>query len=126
MESMFPEAAGAANQEPADNGQLLDLGAKISSADCWAKNVDTRFPMTNLFIGDTRLGCKSDADEQLILHVAFQEFVKVSSINYVVAGLSVVLCACATLSINLTRTTFSSFPLQVHSIKFTEFNQGSE
>merc|ERR1712224_696840 len=44
--------------------------------------------MTNLFIGDSRLGCKSDADEQLILHIAFQEFVK------------------------------------VHSLKFTEFNQG--
>merc|ERR1712232_1153366 len=39
-------------------------------------------------IGDTRLGCKSDADEQLILHISFQEFVK------------------------------------VHSVKFTEFNQG--
>jgi hypothetical protein len=121
---MFPEAAGAANQEPADNGQLLDLGAKISSADCWAKNVDTRFPMTNLFIGDTRLGCKSDADEQLILHVAFQEFVKVSSIYQCYRCTSFcVLWVCTPI---LTRISLSSFPLQVHSIKFTEFNQGSE
>jgi len=37
--------------------------------------------MSNLFVGDTRLGCKSDADEQLILHIAFQEFVKVHSIK---------------------------------------------
>jgi hypothetical protein len=38
--------------------------------------------MTNLFIGDTRLGCKSDADEQLILHIAFQEFVKIKTIKF--------------------------------------------
>ena len=69
---------GAPSQESTDNGLLMDLGPKINSQECWAKNVDSRFPMTNLFIGDTRLGCKSDADEQLILHVAFQEFVKVS------------------------------------------------
>jgi PITH domain len=62
-----------------DTGKLVDLSPKIASQECWAKNVDTRFPMTNLFIGDTRLGCKSDADEQLILHVSFQEFVKVRS-----------------------------------------------
>jgi hypothetical protein len=35
-----------------------------------------------LFIGDSRLGCKSDADEQLILHVAFQSFVKIHSIKF--------------------------------------------
>jgi hypothetical protein len=27
-------------------------------------------------VGDLRMGCKSDADEQLILHIGFQEFVK--------------------------------------------------
>lgn len=81
---------GGAPPEPQDDGKLLDLGVKIASQECYAKNVDTRFPMTNLFIGDTRLGCKSDSDEQLILHVAFQEFVK------------------------------------LHSIKFTEFNNGAD
>ncbi len=69
--------AGGPPSEPQDDGKLLDLGVKIATNECYAKNVDTRFPMTNLFIGDTRLGCKSDADEQLILHVSFQEFVKV-------------------------------------------------
>ena len=71
--------AAAPPSEPQDDGKLLDLGVKIATNECYAKNVDTRFPMTNLFIGDTRLGCKSDADEQLIIHVAFQEFVKVCS-----------------------------------------------
>ncbi len=37
--------------------------------------------MPNLFIGDSRLGCKSDADEQLLLHVAFNAVVKVHSIK---------------------------------------------
>ena len=68
-------AAAAAG--PSDDGQILDLGPKLETQSCYAKNVDTRFPMTNLFLGDSRLGCKSDADEQLILHISFQEFVKV-------------------------------------------------
>ena len=69
--------AAAPPSEPQDDGKLLDLGVKIATNECYAKNVDARFPMTNLFIGDSRLGCKSDADEQLILHISFQEFVKV-------------------------------------------------
>ena len=70
-------AAGGADVAT-DHGQLIDLTTKIDNSDCYARNESYGFPMTNLFIGDTRLGCKSDADEQLILHVAFQEFVKVS------------------------------------------------
>lgn len=76
MASMFPSGGAAA--EASDNGQLVDLLSKIDNSDCYARNEASGFPMTNLFIGDTRLGCKSDADEQLILHVSFQEFVKVS------------------------------------------------
>ena len=51
--------------------------AKFEKSECFARNEAPGFPMTNLFIGDSRLGCKSDADEQLILHISFQEFVKV-------------------------------------------------
>ena len=67
-----PQANGAQ-----DDGQMVDLSPLIEKSECYAKNAAAAFPMTNLFIGDTRLGCKSDADEQLILHVGFQEFVKV-------------------------------------------------
>jgi len=63
----------------ADDGKMRDLGDKIDTAGCYARNEAKGFPMSNLFIGDSRLGCKSDADEQLILHIAFQEFVKVRS-----------------------------------------------
>lgn len=68
----------AASAAPGERGEMINLSAKMEKSDCYAMNEDTRFPMTNLFIGDTRLGCKSDADEQLIIHIAFQEFVKVS------------------------------------------------
>ena len=78
MATMFPSGAGAELPNASDNGQLVDLLSKIDNSDCYARNEASGFPMTNLFIGDTRLGCKSDADEQLILHVSFQEFVKVS------------------------------------------------
>mmetsp|Transcript_32114 Transcript_32114/g.36517 ORF Transcript_32114/g.36517 Transcript_32114/m.36517 type:complete len:191 (+) Transcript_32114:228-800(+) len=83
------DGGGPPAAEKKDFGEMINLKNKIDNSECYAKGTHDGFPMTNLFIGDTRLGCKSDADEQLILHVAFQEFVK------------------------------------VHSIKFTEFNQGS-
>lgn len=70
--------------------QIADLSSKINKAECYSRNESAQYPMSNLFLGDSRLGCKSDADEQLIIHIAFQEFVK------------------------------------VHSIKFTEYNRGSE
>jgi hypothetical protein len=84
MASLFPNAAAqadAAAAEPPDNGAMVDLRPKIDSSECYARNVSAAFPMSNLFIGDSRLGCKSDADEQLILHISFSEFVKVHSIK---------------------------------------------
>jgi hypothetical protein len=74
---MFPGAAGAAAPEEKDDGKMLDLRDKIDSAMSYAKNEASGYPMSNLFIGDSRLGCKSDTDEQMIIHIEFQEFVKV-------------------------------------------------
>jgi PITH domain len=80
---MFPNAGsmgGAAALDaaaPVDDGKMIDLRDKIEKAGCYARNEAAGFPMSNLFIGDSILGCKSDADEQLILHIAFREFVKV-------------------------------------------------
>jgi len=59
----------------------VDLTDKLDKTACYARNEHSRFPWTNLIIGDTRLGCKSDADEQLILHFEFNDFVKVHSIK---------------------------------------------
>jgi hypothetical protein len=84
MNAMMAAAQGgggggqqAQAQGPPDDGKMVDLTPLIEKSECYAKNASSAFPMTNLFIGDSRLGCKSDADEQLILHVGFQEFVKV-------------------------------------------------
>lgn len=75
---MFPNAgAGAAAVPPSDVGQMIDLNDQIEKSGCYARNEDSKFPMTNLFLGDSRLGCKSDADEQLIIHLAFKEVVRV-------------------------------------------------
>lgn len=83
MESLLAQARGQAQQqggqqEQQDQGKLLDLTSSVlEKKDCYARNESSAYPMTNLFIGDTRLGCKSDADEQLILHIAFNQTVKV-------------------------------------------------
>jgi PITH domain len=80
---LFPSATAGGNDNndrtiaASASGQMVDLRDKIEKASCYARNEAFAFPMTNLFIGDSSLGCKSDADEQLILHIAFQEFVKV-------------------------------------------------
>lgn len=79
----MPGGAAGGPPEPSDDGKMLDLSVKIDKSACYARNEAAGYPMSNLFIGDSRLGCKSDADEQLILHVGFQEFVKVKSIKFV-------------------------------------------
>lgn len=81
MPSGLTQGGGSASAPPADDGKRVDLSAKFDKTECYARNESSQFPMENLFIGDTRLGCKSDADEQLILHFSFQEFVKVYSIK---------------------------------------------
>jgi PITH domain len=79
MQSLLP--SGASSVPTADTtseaGKWIDLKGNIEISGCYARNEASNFPMTNLFIGDSTLGCKSDADEQLILHISFQEFVKV-------------------------------------------------
>jgi hypothetical protein len=86
---LFPSANAGATTDNSSNvdtaastaGKPIDLRDKINMAGCYARNEASGFPMSNLFIGDSRLGCKSDSDEQLILHIAFNEFVKVSTVD---------------------------------------------
>lgn len=125
MAEMFPNAGaapggGGAPQEAPDDGKLIDLSTKIDASDCYARNEASGFPMSNLFIGDSRLGCKSDADEQLIIHIAFSEFVKVRD------GVeSAVDCLEHRSGPYLETPSLTSDPiLQVRSIKFVEFNNG--
>lgn len=68
-------------QAPSNDGKLIELSSLLDKTSCYARNESSAYPMTNLFIGDSRLGCKSDTDEQLILHLGFREFVKVRSLK---------------------------------------------
>ena len=79
MSSFLQNGMGTETQQsaPPDNGKMVDLSSRIDKSESYGRNVQSSCPITNLFIGDSRLGCKSDADEQLILHVAFNETVKV-------------------------------------------------
>jgi len=82
MGSVYQDGAVGGAPPTGDDGKMIDLSLKFDMSECYARNEAAGYPMTNLFIGDTRLGCKSDADEQLILHISFQEFVKVHSIKF--------------------------------------------
>lgn len=80
---MFPTTAQPDAAAPAaakDGEEIIDLSANLlEKTACYARNENKSYPWENLFIGDSRLGLQSDADEQLIVHLAFQEFVKVRS-----------------------------------------------
>ena len=66
---------------PAKDGEdLINLGDKLDKSACYARNENSSYPWTNLFIGDSRLGMQSDADEQLIIHLTFQEFMRVRNV----------------------------------------------
>jgi hypothetical protein len=82
MEALTNGVGGAQAAPKTDIGAMVDLTREsLDKAGCYARNESSAYPMPNLFIGDSRLGCKSDADEQLLLHVAFNEVVKVHSIK---------------------------------------------
>ena len=74
----LPTGAAPAEPAPAEDGdKLVDLSDKLDKPLCYCRNENSAYPWTNLFIGDSRLGLQSDADEQLIIHLAFQEFMRV-------------------------------------------------
>ncbi|KAG7386588.1 Thioredoxin-like protein 1 [Phytophthora pseudosyringae] len=58
-----------------------DLKEAISTKDCYCLNEDPSKPFRNVFMGDETLVLKSDADEQLMLYIEFQDTVKVFSLN---------------------------------------------
>ncbi|CAI5729692.1 unnamed protein product [Hyaloperonospora brassicae] len=60
-----------------------DLQATISLANCYCLNEDPQHPFRNLFCGDETLQLQSDADEQLMLYIEFQDPVKLFSLNLV-------------------------------------------
>jgi len=107
----------AAEPSPAEDGtKLINLSEKLDKPLCYARNENAAYPWGNLFIGDSRLGMQSDADEQLIIHLSFQEFVKVCSR---------IIFVCRACLLNHYALASPLRPQQVKSIKFTEWNRGT-
>ena len=76
-----PAAAAAA--QPAAAGPIFgDLSALYDKPKCWALNQDDEFPLTNLFNEDERFVLRSDCDEQLLIHIEFNQRVKLHSIQF--------------------------------------------
>lgn len=81
MAEMFPNAQAEGAAGAAIKDDYTDLGSQIDKSGCYGKNESRSHPVSNLFIGDSLLGCKSDTDEQLIIHIAFKDFVKIKAIK---------------------------------------------
>ena len=60
-----------------------DITEVIDKKETYGLNISDRFPFTNLFVGDNTLMTRSDADEQLLLHITFGEAVCLQGIKLV-------------------------------------------
>jgi hypothetical protein len=58
-----------------------NINSLLSKSGCFCLNEDTRAPHSNLFVGDHTLPLRSDADEQLLLHLAFNQTVRLSRVE---------------------------------------------
>lgn len=68
----------------AQQGDRLD--SVIAKSACYCLNEDSRHPYSNLFVGDHTLFLQSDADEQLILQIAFGQTVSLRQLALGVPG----------------------------------------
>jgi hypothetical protein len=62
---------------------LHDITELIDKKGTYGLNIADKFPFTNLFIGDAKLMTRSDSDEQLLLHIAFNEAVCLQGIKLI-------------------------------------------
>jgi len=60
-----------------------DLAEVIDKKETYGLNVADKFPFENLWIGDNTLMTRSDSDEQLLIHVAFQGAVSLQGIKFI-------------------------------------------
>eukprot|EP01040_Poterioochromonas_malhamensis_P017471 gene17471-20089_t len=58
-----------------------ELNQYLTKSSCYCLNEDSRSNYNNLFMGDHTLVLKSDADEQLLLQLAFQQTVNIRRVQ---------------------------------------------
>ena len=61
--------------------EIQELNHLISWGECYCLNEHPQHPLQNIKVGDQRIVLSSDADEELLLHIAFMEPVRLHSIN---------------------------------------------
>lgn len=62
------------------------INDQFQKTGCYCLNESAPNQYTNLFCGDHTLGVRSDSDEQLIIHLAFNQTFKLSSVQFGVPG----------------------------------------
>lgn len=60
----------------------VDITGEVNKKGVFALNEDRLKNHDNIFIGDRRLVCRSDADSQLLVHVPFNQSVRISAIRF--------------------------------------------
>mmetsp|Transcript_45511 Transcript_45511/g.142548 ORF Transcript_45511/g.142548 Transcript_45511/m.142548 type:complete len:123 (-) Transcript_45511:413-781(-) len=69
--------------EAKSGSDVVDLRALVAWNESYCLNENSTKPMANLKMGDDRLVLESDADEEMLLNVAFMEPVKLHSVSIV-------------------------------------------
>lgn len=59
-----------------------DVTVLLQKTGCYCLNESSPQQFTHLFVGDHTLALKSDADEQLLLHLAFGQTVSLKQIQF--------------------------------------------
>ncbi|KAJ8598286.1 hypothetical protein CTAYLR_005983 [Chrysophaeum taylorii] len=76
-------AVGTQAQAAAASTSIVDLSDLVVKEKCHCLNDSPGKPFGNVFIGDERLVCESEDDEQLLMTFEFREAVRLHSINVV-------------------------------------------
>jgi len=74
-------APAAPAPAPAPSQQIVDLSDLIVKEKCHCLNDAPAKPFANLWVGDDRLVCESDDDEQLLMTFEFREAVRLHSVD---------------------------------------------
>ncbi len=68
------------------SAQAEDITDKIAKKGCYCLNEAPSGPYSHLFVGDHTLALKSDADEQLLLHIEFNQTYNLTQLVFGLPG----------------------------------------